>query len=260
MGCQCISIAGNQYYLPLVILPWMHHSRSGRGVTSGNFVLALSVLSLLWSLAAATPTSFATAPPGCGTLVTTSTTLAADVGPCPHNGLIIGASNVVLNCAGHSITGQGAQIGISVRQVSAKVVVENCRVSGFAVGIETHSTGGTFTGNTVTGNVNGFYLKGAQSTSLSGNTATSNTNAGILLYRADGNSLSGNTANSNGFGFYARNGSGTNTFSSNTADSNTNYGYYDPTYHRLGDVYHTDECSKNILGGSNPSGLCAPIT
>jgi len=192
--------------------------------------------------------------------VSASTTLTADIGPCPHNGLIVSASNVVLNCAGHTITGRGAHVGIAVRSASTGVTVENCKVSGFAVGIETHSTGGAFTGNTVTGNVDGFYLKAAQSTSFSGNTATGNTNAGFLLYRADGNSLSGNTANSNGFGFYAQNGSGANAFTSNSADSNTNYGFYDPTYHRLGDVYHTDECSKNILGGSDPSGLCAPIT
>ncbi len=41
----------------------------------------------------------------CGQVITRSTTLTADVGPCPANGIIIGADNIMLNLNGHTISG-----------------------------------------------------------------------------------------------------------------------------------------------------------
>src|SRR3954464_12548992 len=41
----------------------------------------------------------------CGQTITTSVTLTANVGPCPNNGIIIGADNITLNLNGFSITG-----------------------------------------------------------------------------------------------------------------------------------------------------------
>ncbi|MCA1702075.1 MAG: right-handed parallel beta-helix repeat-containing protein [Actinobacteria bacterium] len=41
----------------------------------------------------------------CGTVITQSTTLTADVGPCQGNGVIIGADNIMLNLNGYTISG-----------------------------------------------------------------------------------------------------------------------------------------------------------
>ncbi len=41
----------------------------------------------------------------CGDRITKSTTLTADVGPCPGNGIIIGADNIIFNLNGHTISG-----------------------------------------------------------------------------------------------------------------------------------------------------------
>lgn len=41
----------------------------------------------------------------CGEVITRSTTLTADVGPCPGNGIIIGADDIMLNLNGHTISG-----------------------------------------------------------------------------------------------------------------------------------------------------------
>lgn len=41
----------------------------------------------------------------CGDVITQSTTLTADVGPCSGNGIIIGADNIMLNLNGHSVSG-----------------------------------------------------------------------------------------------------------------------------------------------------------
>jgi parallel beta-helix repeat protein len=42
---------------------------------------------------------------GCGTVITRSTTLTADVGPCQGNGIIIGSDNIRLNLNGHTVFG-----------------------------------------------------------------------------------------------------------------------------------------------------------
>jgi parallel beta-helix repeat protein len=41
----------------------------------------------------------------CGDVITKSTTLVADIGPCPADGIIIGADNIRLNLNGHTISG-----------------------------------------------------------------------------------------------------------------------------------------------------------
>ncbi len=41
----------------------------------------------------------------CGDVITKSTTLVADIGPCPADGIIIGADNITLNLNGHTISG-----------------------------------------------------------------------------------------------------------------------------------------------------------
>jgi len=67
-------------------------------------VIAASALFAMSSLTMSVPASAAVAI-HCGSVITTSTTLQADVGPCPGNGLIIAASNITLNLAGHSVIG-----------------------------------------------------------------------------------------------------------------------------------------------------------
>jgi len=51
----------------------------------------------------ASPASAATL--NCGQVLTKSTTLTADVGPCPRHGLIVRADNVVVDLNGHRVFG-----------------------------------------------------------------------------------------------------------------------------------------------------------
>ncbi|MGI8777346.1 MAG: hypothetical protein ACR2LJ_08155 [Acidimicrobiales bacterium] len=44
---------------------------------------------------------------GCGAVLTKDTTLHADVGPCPADGLIVGADDITLNLNGHTVSGTG---------------------------------------------------------------------------------------------------------------------------------------------------------
>ncbi|MDQ6874593.1 MAG: right-handed parallel beta-helix repeat-containing protein, partial [Actinomycetota bacterium] len=67
-------------------------------------VIAASALFVVSGLTMSGPASAADTI-HCGSVITTSTTLHADVGPCPTNGLIIAASNITLNLGGHSVIG-----------------------------------------------------------------------------------------------------------------------------------------------------------
>ena len=91
-----------------------------------------------------------------GTLtVRGTTTLAED-----HTGnIVIVADNAKLDCAGHSISGPGSGIGISLFRVTG-VQVMNCHVTNFGVAFELrHASTNILQGNTATDNgVNGFRL------------------------------------------------------------------------------------------------------
>lgn len=205
----------------------------------------------------------AAAEKGCHSTIATSTTLTSDIGPCKGNAIIIGASHIVLNCAGHTITGNGSGNGIALKGYGF-VTVENCNVIGFANGFYifgmTGSNNNTLKSNTANGNQYGFYLKRTGGNKLSGNTANGNSNTGIYLYRAQSDALTGNTANSNGnSGFQFGSGSTHNTVTSNTANSNSQYGYWaESGRNSKTNTFSSNECSSNLVGGSDPTGLCIP--
>lgn len=79
----------------------------------------------------------------CGTTVTANTTLTADIGSCPGDGLIIGADNITVDLGGHTVRGTGVnnrtgihgdQVGIHLTGRSG-VTVTGGTVSGFAAGV-----------------------------------------------------------------------------------------------------------------------------
>src|SRR5208337_3718359 len=116
---------------------------------------------------------------GCGTMITTKTTLSASIGPCTGNGLVIGANGITLNCARNTISGTGVDVGVNLTGHTG-VKVENCDATGFYAG---------------------FYLSGSSGNTLAKNTADNN-GIGFLLTNSPGNTLTKNTADNNGNGFY----------------------------------------------------------
>jgi parallel beta-helix repeat protein len=140
------------------------------------------------------PLAFAVTPPSVhATLnISSSRKLTSDVnGP-----IVITADNVVLDCAGHKVTGTGSGTGIFLSSRTA-VTVKNCVVTNFDLGIALDfSSGNTLTGNKANKNVNfGFALEASNDNTLTKNTANNNVNFdGFLLYSSSsGNSLSGNS-------------------------------------------------------------------
>jgi len=74
----------------------------------------------------------------CGSTITTDTTLDSDLS-CSGTAIAIGADNVVLDCQGHKITGVGTGFGIQA-QSRQNIIIQNCVVQNFAVGISFVST------------------------------------------------------------------------------------------------------------------------
>ncbi len=75
---------------------------------------------------------------GCGAVIKTSTTLTADVGPCPGVGLTVRANNIILDLGGHRVFGtaaEGVWAGVRLDKVSG-VTVKNGSVDNFDAGVE----------------------------------------------------------------------------------------------------------------------------
>lgn len=130
----------------------------------------------------------AAAPAGCGTVITASTTLTADVGPCNRGGIVVGADNITLDLGGRTVFGmarQGDGVGILVQGRSG-VTVKNGRVRAFDAGVA---------------------IVGGSSNMVQGVTARDNIGAlkntkdygdGITIRSSSSNTISGNTVVNNG--------------------------------------------------------------
>lgn len=94
------------------------------------------------------PIGPAGAAPPCGSTITSSIALDADIGPCPNGGLRVTASNITIDLRGRRIFGTGQPgdgTGVHLFRVS-NVTVKNGTVSNFDMGVAIE--GGT--NNTVT--------------------------------------------------------------------------------------------------------------
>lgn len=160
--------------------------------------------------------------------LTTSETLTADF----TGRIVVGASNIVINCNGHTISGVTTSaattfpnIGISLVGKSG-VTVENCKATNFYIGFQlTNSTNNKITGNNAAGNGFGFQLIQSNNTVVSRNTATANLFDGFLLRSSNNDQLSQNVASNNlGSGFRLVSSSN-NNLKTNTANNNKAYGF-----------------------------------
>lgn len=237
---------------------------------------------------------YASAATSCGDTITTSTTLTSDLVGCAGDGIDVGASNIVLNCNGHAISGTSSSSnGIFLPFDITGVTIENCFINSFGIGIyleglqtnsydkiigNTISESGivgvsiqssnhnTIKNNVVTQSVGeGFFSQGSSYNYYAGNTA-SNTidgNGFLLIGGSTNNKLFDNKASSNmgTDGFVLSSDSIKNVLIRNSADNNQGYGFEDQTSGKgtagTANRYNLDECSGNVLGGSSPDGLCS---
>jgi len=146
----------------------------------------LIVASSTLALSPARPAA-ATVAISCGDTIMQSTGLTADIGPCPQDGLIIGADNITLDCNGHTVSGFGTGFGtgIEVPDGISGVTIKNCQVTEFGGnGFNIFSPSNKLLDNTVTNNGVGFNIVGVNNNELQGNIVTNNNGAGFLLTRS----------------------------------------------------------------------------
>lgn len=118
-----------------------------------------------------------------------------------QQGVVIAAPDIVLDGAGHSLTGggKGSGKGVYAKQLQ-RVTVRNLRVSGFDYGIYLEQCGeATVAGNTVSGNAYyGIYLKSSFGTTVTGNSVEANADTGIHVSSGSDNVLTNNTVRASG--------------------------------------------------------------
>jgi parallel beta-helix repeat protein len=150
----------------------------------------------------------------CGQTVTTSITLANDVGPCLGDGLVVSANNVTVDLGGHTVRGAGTdpagavdQAGVRLDNVSG-VTVRRGTVRDFFVGV---------------------LVKGGSKNTITGVTATNNVGSGTTTYGegiaidgSNNNTIANNTVTFDGpyAGIDMINGSSHNLVSHNNASDN----------------------------------------
>ena len=114
--------------------------------------------------------------------------------------ITIAKSGLTLDCAGFLVSGTATENGITLGPGIHGVTVKNCALTGFALGFYLNGAySNTLQGNTVTGGGNtsyfsaGFYLVGSYANTLQGN-AVSGQNTSYALHASSANTLTGNTA------------------------------------------------------------------
>ena len=97
-------------------------------------------------------------PVKCNDTLIMDTKLSADLLNC-NEGIKIGLNNVVLDCAGHSIAGQGSGNGIYTYD-NDNVTIKNCDIRNYSTGIflSDYSNLNHLTNNTITENSRGIYI------------------------------------------------------------------------------------------------------
>jgi parallel beta-helix repeat protein len=146
---------------------------------------ACSIITLIafgWASPAGAANCGGSVPCRCGDTVVRATTLAGDLGVCEGIGLKV-SSGVVLDCAGHTLTGSdlsGAKYGIHLTQ-AVGAEVRNCRVTKFRRAIRVEGgEGNRIVGNEAFGNKYGVELAGAaRGTLIEGNAIHDNRDEGI---------------------------------------------------------------------------------
>ncbi len=183
-------------------------------------LVALLAVLVGWTPDAGAVTKIST----CGTAISApgEYMLAADIGPCPSNGVTITASDVHFNLDGHTIKGTGGA------QPTPAANFFTCGGgSGIAVGAvsKVHIVNGT-----IRGFIDGITMSGTGASEVNNMTITRNCAIGIRLFGADGNAFHANHLTENagpptcgGYGFFQSKG---NKVTSDDISKNGDFGVF----------------------------------
>ncbi|MCK4589762.1 MAG: S8 family serine peptidase [Nanoarchaeota archaeon] len=177
---------------------WDYYDYSGNGIVDYN-----PILNSGWP--SGSPANCTIPPPACGQTLTRDTNLSQSLtsnGTC----FTLGANNIVLDCKGYSLTGNGSGYGV-VAYAKNGLTIKNCKIYNFSEGVY----------------LEGIYYSHAQQSILDNNTLNNNSKYGIRLQYYDNNNLINNRAMNNSKGIRLQN-SDYNNLTNNRAMNNSNVG------------------------------------
>jgi len=143
----------------------------------------------------------------CGSVVTKSVVLQADLTGCPGNGLVVGASGITIDLNGHRISGNNTNPDANPGGITrvgntevTQVTIKNGRIENFSYGVNLEYTySSTVTGLRLTGNYTGMRLAFTK-VKVSGNTITGSGSSGVDVGAGEGNVVELNTVTGFGLG------------------------------------------------------------
>jgi nitrous oxidase accessory protein NosD len=125
----------------------------------------------------------------CGSTLLTDLKLESDLA-CPGDAIIVGADDITLNLNGHTISGTGAGIGITVRS-RQRVTVRNGQVRGFVTGIMVASSiDVVISHNELTETREAIFFAGTTASVIKNNVAWANQLRGIMIRPTGAGALS----------------------------------------------------------------------
>ena len=205
-----------------------------------------------------------------------------------NNGTCINilVNDVLLDCQGFNMTGNGTLFGVNAGVGLNNVTVQNCEIYNFSSGISfTIVTGSTIFNNTIMRNMQAIWFQwGSDNNNITTNILNNNSRYGFLVAsvaQSVNNTITGNTANFNGrdgfnfnqssnntvinnianyntrFGFYIVNQSNNNTFTGNTANNNSE-GFVIWS-NSTGNIFNSNRAINNSVFGIDFPGLSCPF-
>jgi parallel beta-helix repeat protein len=221
--------------------------------------------------------------PSCGQVITQNVVLTSNLKCADSDGLIVGASDLVIDLNGHTISGPdvdsqektSSKVGVMIPNMN-NVVVQDGTIEGFQAGIlmtgsqnveikgivsKDNQIGAFSTGASIVNvhlsilmnNEIGFAGHSTQQATIENNILYQNTLAGITLVNSDNGVLTLNSITESGNGLYVDNQSNNNNVNFNnvllnTVDLNNANGL---PVNTNANTYDQNNCMT-----SNPSGIC----
>jgi parallel beta-helix repeat protein len=221
--------------------------------------------------------------PSCGQVVTQNVVLTSNLNCADSDGLIVSASDIVIDLNGHTISGPdvnseektSSKVGIMVPNVN-NIVIQEGTIQGFQAGIlmtgsqnveikglvsKNNQIGAFSTGASIVNahlsilmnNEIGFAGHSTQQTTVENNILYQNALAGITLVNTDNGVVTLNSITESGNGIYVDNQSNNNNVNFNNVllneiDLNNANGL---PVNTNGNTYDQNNCMT-----SNPSGIC----
>ena len=170
---------------------------------AGSLAGCLAASMLAVGLVATAPSAASADEPSitCGTVVTSDVRLRADLLDCPGSGLVIGASGITIDLAGHVIDGTGAGAGIDNSAGHDDVHVTRGTIGEFRFGIHLfESVGGRLGRVAARSNLVGIIVERSEGVELDRVTAADNVGNGIEVGFSEAITVRRSTAAGNGHG------------------------------------------------------------